>query len=155
MAAYDIGEVEVWAADIPNQPGTLSKLLDTLSAAGAELEFMVARPENETTSRVFLAPIKGAKKKQAAESAGLKPAVGLHSIRVEGPDRPGLGRQLTQAVAGEGINLRGVTAAGVGKRAIFYLAIENADAVKTARKAIKASLSKKAGGKKAGKKKKA
>jgi len=148
MAAYDVSEVEVWAGDIPNRPGTLARVLEALSDAGAELEFMIARPVDENTSRVFVAPIKGNKRKQAAQSAGLSPAQGLHSLRVEGPDRPGLGTDITKAIAGDGINLRGASAAGVGKRAVFYIAIDSPDAVKPARRAVKDALAGKKGGKK-------
>ncbi len=144
MAGYKISEVDVWTADIPNRSGTLSRLLETMSNTGGLMEFMIARPVDDISSRVFLAPISGARKKQAAQRAGLSTAPKLHSIRVEGPDTPGLGTRITKAIAEEGINLRGVSAAGVGKRAVFYISLDNPDSVKTAKSAIKKSLSAKA-----------
>lgn len=125
--AYEVSKVDVWAADIPNRPGTLSNVLATLSDAGAELEFMIARRATDQTSRIFVAPLKGAKQQNAATAAGLKKAVGMHSLRVEGPNRAGLGAKITGAVAEQGINLRGASAAAIGKKAVFYLAVEGED----------------------------
>ena len=138
--AYEIGKVEVWAADIPNRPGTLANVLNGLSDAGAQLEFMIARKVNDGTSRVFLAPIKGAKPKQAAKGAGLSPATGMYALRIEGADKPGLGARITDAVAGGGVNLRGASAAALGKKAVFYLAVESEDALKQATKALRTAL---------------
>ena len=121
---YTINKVEVWAADILNRPGTLARVFEGLATAGAQLEFLIARRVNENTSRVFLAPIKGAKQQRAASDVGLTRAVGMHSLRIEGPDRSGLGAEITRAVAENGINLRGVSAAAIGRKAVFYLAVE-------------------------------
>ena len=137
---YIISKVDVWAADIPNQPGTLARVLDGLSSAGAQLEFMIARKASETTSRVFFAPIKGAKQQRAASSVGLARASGMHSLRIEGPDRAGLGAKITNAVAENGVNLRGASAAAIGKKAVFYLAVENDRDLKQATRAVRKLL---------------
>ncbi len=50
-------------------------------------------------------------------------------------DRPGLGVKLTQQIADAGINLRGLSAAVIGRRAIFYPAFNTtADANKAMRR---------------------
>jgi len=137
---YTINKVQVWAADILNQPGTLAHVLECVGKAGAQLEFMIARRVNEGTSRVFLAPLKGAKQVRAAAEVGLVPAAGMHSLRVEGPDRPGLGSALTRSVAAEALNLRGASAAAVGRKAVLYLAFESEEALKAATKAVRKVL---------------
>ncbi len=137
---YIINKIDVWAADIPNQPGTLARVLDGLSSAGVQLEFMIARKASETTSRVFFAPIKGAKQQRAASSIGLARAAGMHSLRIEGPDRAGLGAKITNAVAENGVNLRGASAAAIGKKAVFYLAVENEQDLKQATRAVRKLL---------------
>jgi hypothetical protein len=138
--AYDISKVEVWAADVPNRPGTLASTLKGLSDAGAQLDFMIARKLDDNTSRVFVAPVKGVKQKQAARAAGLTQATSIHTIRVEGPDKAGLGAKMTEAIAMAGINLRGASAAAVGKKALFYFAMESEEAMKQAVKAARAAL---------------
>ena len=138
--AYDISKVEVWAADVPNRPGTLASALKGLSDAGAQLDFMIARKVDDNTSRLFIAPVKGVKQKQAARAAGLSQASGMHSIRIEGPDKAGLGAKITEAIAMAGINLRGASAAAVGKKALFYFAMDSEEAMKQGIKAVRSAL---------------
>lgn len=140
--SYKISKVDVWAADIPNRAGTLSGVLESMSDSGAMLEFMIARKLNNRTSRVFVAPIKGAKLQRAAKKAGLGRAKGMHSLRIEGPDRAGLGAKLAQAVAEKGINLRGVSAAAIGKKSVFYLAVESEKDLKSAMLVVRKALRK-------------
>ncbi len=138
--SYKVNGVEVWAGDILNKPGTLARVLESLNNSGANLEFVIARRAAESTSRVFLAPIKGKKQKQAAADVGLVPATGMHAIRVEGPDRAGLGADVTRAVADKGINLRGVSAAAVGKKCVTYFAFESPDSLAEATKVVKKAV---------------
>jgi predicted amino acid-binding ACT domain protein len=82
---------------------------------------------------VFVTPLKGAKQIKAAEAAGFQKTDSLHTLRVEGADKPGVGLKLTQALAQAGINLRGLSAAALGKRYVSYLALDTAaDAAKAA-----------------------
>jgi len=136
---YTINKVEVWVGDIPNRPGTLARVLEGLSGAGASLEFLIARKLDDATSRVFVAPLKTKKQKQAAGNVGLSVA-DMNSIRIEGPDRPGLGAQLSRAVADAGINIRGASAAALGKRAVFYLAFDSTADAKSAAAALRKAL---------------
>jgi hypothetical protein len=140
--SYTINKVEVWATDIPNRAGTLSHILKGVSNAGAQLEFLIARKVDDGTSRVFAAPIKGPKQQRAASAVGLARATGMHSLRIEGPDRAGLGAKITNAVAEKGINLRGASAAAIGKKAVFYLAMESEQDLKSATQAVRKLLGK-------------
>jgi hypothetical protein len=139
--SYEVKKVDVWAGDILNRPGTLARVLEALTSVGVQLEFMVARQVNERTSRVFLAPIKGVKQKRAASDVGLVPAAGMHAVRIEGPDRAGLGANITRVVADQGVNLRGASAATIGNKAVFYLAVQSEqdqnETVRIARKLLK------------------
>ena len=139
---YTINKVDVWAADIPNRPGTLEQVLDGLKNAGAQLEFMIARRVSVKTSRLFVAPIKGVKQQRAASKVGLARAKGMYSMRIEGPDRAGLGAELTRAVAEKGINLRGASAAAIGRKVVFYLAVQAEKDLKGAVSAARALLNK-------------
>jgi len=119
----------VWAASIDDRPGGLARKLDALAAAKANLEFVVARraPERPGTGVVFVAPVKGASQTRAAAAAGFSKAEALHSVRAQGADKPGLGAKMTHALAEAGINLRGLSAAAIGKRCVVYLALDTAD----------------------------
>ena len=140
--AYTVTKVDVWAGEIADRPGGLGSTIEALSSAGANLEFLISRrsPDRPGTGVVFLTPVKGAKQKNAARGAGLNTTDSLHSVRVEGPDRPGLGTKMTQAIADAGINLRGVSAAALGRRAVTYLAFDNAADANNAIRALKKAL---------------
>jgi len=132
----NVTRVDVWAASMEDRPGGLAEKLGALAKAGAQLEFVIARRASERpgTGVVFLTPLKGSAQIGAAKKAGFEKTKSLHSLRVEGPDRPGLGAKMTQALAQAGINLRGLSAAAIGPRCVVHLAFDaTADAAKAAR----------------------
>jgi len=124
----NVSRTDTWAATIDDRPGGLADKLAALAAAGANLEFIIARraPEQRGSGVVFVTPLKGAKQIKAAEAAGFQKTGSLHSLRVEGADKPGMGAKLTKALAEGGINLRGLSAAALGKRYITHLALDTA-----------------------------
>jgi hypothetical protein len=122
--AYTVTKVNVWAGEVADRPGGLASTLTALQNAGGNIEFVVARRAADMpgTGVVFVSPIKGAKQKNAAERAGLATSESLHSVRVEGPDRAGLGAKMTEALAAAGIKLRGISSdqeAGADRLVIF------------------------------------
>ncbi len=134
--ALTVTRSDVWAASIVDRAGGLAEKLAALAEAGAQLEFVISRraPDTPGTGVVFLTPLKGAAQLKAAKKAGFEKTPSLHSLRIEGPDKPGLGAQLTQALAAAGINLRGLSAAAMGTRCVMYVALDTAaDAAKAAR----------------------
>jgi hypothetical protein len=133
---YEIAKENVWASTIEDRPGGLAEKLEVLAEAGASLEFVIARraPENPGTGVVFVAPISGAAQTRAARKVGFSMAKSLCSLRVSGPDKAGLGARVSQAVADAGINMRGLSAAAIGRKCVFYFAFDSAtDAGKAAR----------------------
>ena len=127
--ALKVKSVDVWVASLEDRPGGLAEKLDALSKAGADLAFVLTRrcPDKPGTGVVFLTPLKGKKQLAAAEEAGLRRTESLHSLRVRAADKPGLGSKMTSAMAKEGINLRGLSAAAIGKNAVVYLAFDTAE----------------------------
>jgi hypothetical protein len=128
-----VSRTDTWGSVIDDRPGGLADKLAALAAAGANLELIVARraPEQRGSGVVFVTPLKGVRQIKAAEAAGFQKAESLHSLRVEGLDKPGMGAKLTQALAEAGINLRGLSGAALGKRYISHLALDTAkDAAK-------------------------
>ena len=128
-----ISRTDTWGAIIDDRPGGLADKLAALAVAGANLELIIARraPEQRGSGVVFVAPLKGAKQVKAAEAAGFQKAESLHSLRIEGTDKPGMGAKLSRALAEANINLRGLSAAALGTRHITHLALDTAkDAAK-------------------------
>jgi hypothetical protein len=140
--AYSIKQVDVWAGEIDDRPGGLAGKLEALANAGASLEFIIARrqPDKPGTGVVFLTPVRTPKQKQAAGTAGLSTASNLQSVRVEGPDKPGLGTKMTRALADAGINLRGISGAALGRNSVTYFAFDNAGDAENAMKLLKKAL---------------
>ncbi len=138
--AYKIAKVAVYAADMFNQPGRLARALEGLRNAGASLEFVIGRRITERTSRVYISPLKGAKQIRAAADVEFRAATGMHTIRVEGPDRPGLGADLTRALADAGINIRGISAAAFKKYSVCYLAFASAAELNAAMRIVRKAL---------------
>ena len=124
-----VERVDVWAASITDQPGGLAETLAPLAEAGADLEFVVARraAEKPGSGGVFVTPLQGDAQAAAGEKAGFAVADSLHSLRIEGDNKPGIGARLTKTLAEAGINLRGLSAAVIGERFILYLALDTAD----------------------------
>lgn len=132
----DVSRVDVWAATIRDRAGGAAEKLGPLSAAGANLESVVARrsPGRPGKGVMFLTPLKGAAQTRAAKKAGFKKAAGLHSVRVEGPDKPGVGAKITQALADAGLSMRGLSAAAIRKRFVVHLGFDtSAQATKAMR----------------------
>jgi prephenate dehydratase len=128
--------VDTWAASIPDRAGALAAKLNALAAGGVNLELVVARrsAEKSGTGVVFVTPIKGARQIGAASVTGFTETSSLHTLRVEGPDKPGQAARILTALADAGLSLRGFSAAAIGKKFICHIAFDTeAQVVKAAR----------------------
>jgi hypothetical protein len=128
--------VDTWAASMEDKPGSLASKLSALADAGVNLEFVIGRraPEKPGKGVVFVTPIKGANGCRAARKAGFEKTKSLHTLRIEGTDKPGQGAKVTQALADQGLNVRGLSAAAIGNKFVCHIALDKAtDAAKAAR----------------------
>ncbi|MBI4579252.1 MAG: ACT domain-containing protein [Planctomycetes bacterium] len=140
--AYEISKVDVWAGSIEDRPGGLADKLEVLAKAGASLEFLIARRDTEQpgTGVVFLAPLRGVRQTRAAQDAGLAKAGSMFSLRLEGPDKPGLGARISRLLAEAGINLRGLSAAAFGRKSVVYFSFDSLDDAAKATRILKKAL---------------
>lgn len=124
-----VERVDVWAATIEDRAGGLAAVLSVLRDAGADLQFIISRrtPEVPGKGVVFIAPLQNDREIRAASQVGFNVTPSLHSVRVMGTDRPGIIAELTQKLAAEGINLRGVSAAAIGTQFVAYFAMDTLD----------------------------
>ncbi len=133
--AYEITRAEVWAGEIEDRPGTLAEKLGALQQVGANLDFVIVRPAAGIPGQgvLFVAPLHGAQQIAAAEGIGLRKSTTMHVLRIAGPDRPGLGAGLARSCAEVGLNIAGLSAAGVADTALFYIRfLTDADAKRAA-----------------------
>jgi hypothetical protein len=146
--SFTVTKVDVWSSKIEDKPGGLAKVLGALGNAGANLDCVIARrdPAKSGTGVVFLTPVKGTAVRKAAQSEVLTPE-NVATLKVEGDDAAGLGGQIATAIADAGINLRGVSAAVIGKKFVAYLGFDSAADATKATRALKTLASPKKAGK--------
>jgi len=133
---YEVTKMDVWTAEIEDRPGGLAEVLAPLAEAGVDLSFVLARRQPHIPGKgiVFISGVKGAKANRAATAAGFAKATDLAGIRVEGPNKAGVGHTICQALSEAGISLRGLAAGTIGNKCVFYLAFDSAaDANKASR----------------------
>jgi len=132
--AYTISKVDVWVGTIPDRPGGLAEKLTALAKAGPNLEFVISRRDTPGAALLFVSPLKAGAQTRAAQKAGLRKAARMHSLRIVGPDRPGLAAKISSAVAQAGVNMRGFSAAATNRKCLVYFAFDSAaDSNKAAR----------------------
>lgn len=123
-----VEKVDVWAASIKDEPGSLAGLLTGLREAGADLNFILARraPEKPGTGVLFVTPLRGDVEVAAAASLGFNVTNSVHSVSVEGPNEPGIASVILEKLAAAGINLRGVSCGIIGAKFIMYIGLDSA-----------------------------
>ena len=131
--------VDTWAVNIKDKPGGLSAKLEALAAAGVNLEFVIARrrPEKKGQGVLFVTPIKGAAQCRAARKAGFDKTKSLCVVRVEGANKKGVGAAITAALADKGLNLRGLSAAAIGRKFVAHVALDKSPDATAALRVVK------------------
>ena len=124
-----VERVNVWAASIKDKPGGLSRILTGLREAGADLDFVIARraAEKPGTGVVFVTPLRGDREIAAAADLGFNVTNSVQSVRIEGKNKAGIAAELTDKLAKEGINLRGLSASVSGPRFVIFIGLDNAE----------------------------
>ena len=122
-----VEHADVWAAPIEDKSGALALVLAELREAGADLKFIIARRAEPGKGVVFVTPLRGDREIAVAAQVGFNVAYTLHSVRIMGRDRPGIGAELTQKLADGGINLRGFSASVIGTQFLAYAAVDSLD----------------------------
>jgi hypothetical protein len=131
-----VERVDTWAASIEDKPGQLAAKLNALTGAGVNLDFVITRraPEMPGNLVAFVTPIRGAFQSRVAREVGFAKSKSLHTVRIEGPHRPGHGLNILEALAEKGLNVSGFTAAALGRRFVAHIALSSAaDAAKAVR----------------------
>ena len=134
-----VERVNVWSASMADRPGGLSTILNGLDEAGADLDFIIARraPEKPGTSVVFLTPLRGDREIRAASTLGFNLTSSVAAVRIEADNEPGAAARLTELIADAEINVRGFSAAVIGRRYIAYVGFDSPRDAKRAIEAIK------------------
>ncbi|MCA1901615.1 MAG: amino acid-binding protein [Candidatus Hydrogenedens sp.] len=122
---YEIKKVDVWSAEIPDQPGGLRSALVPLVELGANLDFLLARRTTKGKGVVFLSPLEGAQLIKKAKSSGFSKNKEISALKIIGPDKAGLGLAILNELGSAGINIRGISASAISKNCVIWLAFDN------------------------------
>ena len=138
--AVTVKRITLWRSEIENKPGMLAQTLKPLADAGANLQVIMTYrfPGEPTRAAIELSPVSGKKSQAAAKAAGLDRS-SIPTLLAIGDDRPGLGSEIAEAIAGAGINISFLVAQVIGRR---YSGVYGFETEEDARKAT--SLIKKA-----------
>lgn len=120
---------DVWAAGVDDNAGALGAKLSVLADAGADLDFIIVRraPENPGTGVVFVTPLRGDREVQAAMDVGFNVTSSLNSIRVEGPNEPGIAAKLATMIGDAGISMRGFSSAVLGTKYVVHVSVDSVE----------------------------
>ena len=137
--ALKVSRVEVWGGDIQDQVGGLADVLEAIGASGGSLQCVIGRRRTGQAGvgEVFITPVTGSRSESGASGAGLKRLAHLPTLRVEGADSPGLGGRMMRAIANQGVNVRGVSAAALGGDFVVYLGFDSDGDAERAATALK------------------
>ena len=135
-------QIDVWAAEIRDEPGGLARTLGAVAESGADLDCVLARRMSEHDGRgvVFMTTLNDREKLDGAGQTGLHRVTHLATLKIEGTDHPGIGADLTRIVAEAGVNLHGLTATVIGRHFVCYASFDSVADMKTALGAIKANF---------------
>jgi hypothetical protein len=126
--ALKVTKADVWVATIEDRAGGAADKLEALAKAGANLEMVFARrTERPGEGVMFVTPLKGAKAVKAAKESGMGKPENIHSVRIEGGDKPGLGAKIARALGNAGVNFRGISGIAMGRKFISYIACDSAE----------------------------
>ena len=100
-----VKKIKLWRGTIENRAGVLAHTLDPFSAAGTDIQVLMAYriPGDHAKAAVEVYPIE-AGDAALARRAGLAPA-DIPSLLVTGDNAPGLGAEISRAIASRGINI--------------------------------------------------
>jgi len=130
----DIDRLDVWTATCEDKPGGMMQKLEGLTRAGANPDFILAgRTSQQGSGVLMVTPIEGQRARIAAEELGFARSKQMQCVRVQGMDEPGLRFLLMQALAREGINLRGAAVTRAASQLVLYLTF---DTPETAQRAV-------------------
>jgi hypothetical protein len=141
--AVTVKRINLWRADVENQPGVLARTLEPLAQAGADLRLVMGYrlPQTPDRSAIEVYPVSGKRTTAAAQAAGLVPANDIPCLLIEGDNRPGLGAAIARGLADAGLNIAFLIAQVVGRKFAAAVGFADESAAATATRVIKQAAS--------------
>lgn len=127
--SFRLDRVHIWSGEVADQAGGVATKLALLAQAGAHLEYIYTRRQQEKpgTGILFIAPVTGPLQVRAARSAGLSETQHPVVLRVEGDDAAGLAHRLTQQWAMAGLTMNALSMAVLNGKFVGYVSFDNVE----------------------------
>src|SRR5712691_5188777 len=133
-----VKHITLWRVEVENKPGVLARTLESLAAAGADLQVAMGYryPGGAEKAAIEVYPVTAKKSVAAAQATGLG-ASSIPTLLVEGDNKPGLAHAVAKAIGDAGMNLGFLVAQVVGRRYSAVVGFENEADSKNAAALIK------------------
>ena len=122
---YRITKEYVWFGSIPDHPGALAEKLRALSVGNLNLDLILSRREAPGRAVLFVSPLRTLEELDIAAKAGFGKKDSFLTLRIAGPNTPGLGAKVTGALAEAGINIRSYTGAALGDQHVTCIMFDS------------------------------
>jgi len=136
--AVIVKRITLWRTEVENKLGMLAQTLKPLADAGTNLQVIMSYrfPGEPTRAAIELSPVSGKRSEAAAKTARLDRS-SIPTLLAIGDDRPGLGSEIAEAIAGAGINISFMVAQVVGRRYSGVYGFETEEEARVATNLIK------------------
>ncbi|HEV8660601.1 MAG TPA: hypothetical protein VGS96_18505 [Thermoanaerobaculia bacterium] len=110
-----VQKINLWRAEMEDQPGTLASVIEELAHSGADVEVVMgySYPAERRTAVIEVFPVTSPRTASVAQQAGLSRS-SKPTLLIQGDDRVGLSDVFYRAIADAGLNIDFVVAQAVG-----------------------------------------
>lgn len=133
-----ITKEHVWGGALDDRPGALADKLAALRDGGLDLELIIARRDWSGVGLLFISPLRTLAELETAERAGLTRDQTITTLRIEAPNRLGLGARIAGALAEAGVNPQSYSALALGDKSVTNIAFDNDNDSRRAREVLEA-----------------
>jgi predicted amino acid-binding ACT domain protein len=125
--SFKMQRVHVYHTEVKDEPGGIAARLKPLAEAGVGLEYVYSQrsPSKPGHGDLYVAPLTSPNQVAAAKSAGLAEVSEPIVMRVEGDDKTGLARKLTNAWELAGLNLHGMVLSSFHGKFVGYVTFDS------------------------------
>ncbi len=138
--SIEIKRATIWSIETPNTPGAMTRTLKPLAERGANLDLVMgyANPD-KTTVTIEVFPVTTAKAQKAARETGFSKS-DFPCLAVIGKNRPGIGRDISAALAEAAINVNFFVAQVLGTQYVGLFSFEADSEANLAVRVLKKAL---------------
>ncbi len=135
---FKVTRTDILAAKVKDEPGGLAMTLKALADYGADLDCVVGRRRSDKKGEgvVFVSATNANKLYETPDQAGFHGVDRIPTLKIEGPNRPGMGAELTKVIGDAQISMRGLTVTTIGHKFCCFIGFDGVKDLETAQVAL-------------------